>query len=85
MKIVKIDSFLNNLDKNRYKVENISIQETKVITKEENLHFLSLNEIVVRHSKLNTIHFKVLIDNCLLENYSGDGLYSPFVFHATHR
>lgn len=79
----KIDTFLNNLDKNRYKSENISIQETKITTKEETVHFFSLNEIVVREKELNTAHFKVLIDGCLLENYSGDGLLISTSFGST--
>ena len=52
----KIDTFLNNLDKNRFKTENISVQETKITTKEESLHFYSLNEIVIRQQELNTAH-----------------------------
>lgn len=79
----KIDSFLNNLDKNRFKTENISVQETKISTKEDQLHFYSLNEIVIRQKELNTAHFKVLIDNCLLENYSGDGLLISTSFGST--
>ena len=31
----KLDVFLNNLDTNKFKIENISIQETKVNTKKE--------------------------------------------------
>lgn len=79
----KLDSFLNCLDKNRFKIENISIQETKITSKEENFHFLSLNEIVIRQKELNTAHFKVLIDKNLLENYSGDGLLISTSFGST--
>jgi len=79
----KIDTFLNNLDKNRFKKENISIQETKIVTKEENLHFYSLNEIVIRQAELNTAHFKILVDNQLLENYSGDGILISTSFGST--
>lgn len=79
----KIDTFLNNLDKNHFKRETISIQETKITTKEENLHLYSLNEIVIRQNELNTAHFKVLIDGCLLEYYSGDGLLISTSFGST--
>lgn len=79
----KIDAFLNNLDKNRYKTESISVQETKITTKEESLHFYSLNEIVIRQKELNTAHFKVLIDKCLLENYTGDGILISTSFGST--
>ncbi len=79
----KLDTFLNNLDKNRFKTESISIQETKINTKDESLHFFSLNEIVIRQKELNTAHFKVLIDNNLLENYNGDGLLISTSFGST--
>lgn len=79
----KIDAFLNNLDKNRFKTESISVQETKITTKEKSLHFYSLNEIVIRQKELNTAHFKVLIDKCLLENYNGDGILISTSFGST--
>ena len=79
----KIDLFISNLNKNRYKKESISIQETKITTKEETLHLYSLNEIVIRHSQLNTLHLKVLINDFLLENYCGDGLLISTSFGST--
>jgi len=79
----KIDSFINNLNKNRFRIEKISIQETNVNTKEESFHLYSLNEIVLRQKELSTSNFKVSIDNCLLENYAGDGLLISTSFGST--
>lgn len=70
----KIDIFINNLNKNKFKFEKISVQETKITTKEDNLHFYSLNEIVIRQKELNTLNLKIMIDKQLLENYAGDGI-----------
>lgn len=79
----KIDLFINNLNKNQFKLENISIQETNIITAIEESKFYSLNEITIRQSELNTLNLKVMIDNCLLENYAGDGILISTSFGST--
>lgn len=79
----KIDAFLNNLDKNKYKLEKVSIQETKINTKDGSLNLYSLNEIVIRQEELNTINLKILVNKCLLENYTGDGLLISTSFGST--
>ena len=66
--------FVKRLNTDNYKVEEISIQETKIITEDDIYHFDSLNEIVVRNIDFNTFKVPVYVDNELLENFSGDGL-----------
>ena len=79
----KIDSFISNLNKNRFKIEKISIQETKITSKEEVKNLLSLNEIVIREKDLNTLNLKLSVNKCLLENYTGDGLLISTSFGST--
>lgn len=66
--------FVKRLNSDKYKIEEISIQETKVITEDNIYHFDSLNEIVVRNREFNTLKVPVYVDDELLENFTGDGL-----------
>ncbi len=72
--IAECPNFVKRLNSNNFKIEKISIEETKVITTTKIYHFKSLNEIVIRDINLNTLTVPVYIDNELLENFSGDGL-----------
>lgn len=72
--IDKCVDFVKRLNSDNYKIEEIGIQESKVITEDEVLLFDSLNEIVVRDMDFNTMKLGVYIDNELLENFTGDGL-----------
>ncbi len=66
--------FVKRLNSDEYKIEEISIQETKVITEDDIFHFDSLNEIVVRNREFNSLKVPVYVDDELLEDFSGDGL-----------
>lgn len=69
-----IDMFIDRLNNNNYKIESISVQETKVFTKDSSSHFYSLNEIVIREKDLNTICIDIKINDELLETFVGDGV-----------
>ena len=45
--------FVKRLNNNDYKVEEICLQETKVITNQKDFSFNSLNEVVIRNSSLD--------------------------------
>ena len=66
--------FVRRLNSGEYKIENINIQESKVITEDEIHSFDSLNEIVVRNRDFNVLRVPVYVDDELLENFSGDGV-----------
>lgn len=66
--------FVKRLNSDKYKVEEINIQSTKVITEDEIYNFKSLNEIVVRNREFSTLKVPVYVDDELLENFTGDGL-----------
>lgn len=72
--IQECSDFVKRLNSNSYKEEEISIQETKVITENTIYNFNSLNEIVVRKNNFNTLKVPVYVDSELLENFNGDGL-----------
>ena len=66
--------FVKRLNSDEYKIEEISVQETKVITEDKIYHYDSLNEIVIRNSNLKKINLDIKIDNDLLEQFIGDGI-----------
>lgn len=66
--------FVERLNQDDYKEEELSIEETKVITKEDEKTYYSLNEIVLRKDDFSLLKMPVYIDNELLENFTGDGL-----------
>ena len=59
--IEEIDKFVDELKNNKFKVDNIGVQETKVITDKSEYYFYSLNEIVLRQKELNTLILDIKI------------------------
>ena len=78
-----IDIFIDELKKDKYKVDSIGIQETVIKTTEGVFSNYSLNEIVVREKDLNTISLEVKIDEVLLEKFVGDGILVSTSFGST--
>lgn len=74
IKLDDIDIFIDELKKEKYKVEEIGIQETIVIGKNYQDKFFSLNEIVLRDYNLNATKLKIKIEDKILENFVGDGI-----------
>ena len=74
VKVEEIDKFIEELKNNKYKVEEIGIQETIVNCKNSSSRFYSLNEIVVRDKNLKVVKLDINIDNDLLERFLGDGI-----------
>ena len=72
--IADTKDFVKRLNIDNYKIDDVSIQETKVITEDEIYSFNSLNEIVVRSKNFDTLRIPVYVDDELLENFTGDGL-----------
>ena len=66
--------FVKRLNSDADKIEDISVQETKVITEDKIYHYDSLNEIVIRNRDFNALRVPVYVDDELLENFSGDGI-----------
>ena len=83
VKVDDIDNFINNLIIENYKIDNIGIQETKIITSVNTFYFNSLNEIVIRDKNLNTLTLDVMIDSVKLEKFVGDGMLVATSFGST--
>lgn len=79
----EINSFLEKLINNEYKIEEIGVEETKVYTKEGVLSFNSLNELLVRDKDLNTTKLNIFIDGNKLEKFVGDGILISTSFGST--
>lgn len=74
VKIEEVSEFVKSLNDCNYKIEEVGIQETEVVTSEGTYHFYSLNEIVIREKDLNTAILEISVDNAKLEKYIGDGI-----------
>ena len=83
VKVDDIDNFINNLIIENYKIDNIGIQETKVVTSDNTTYFNSLNEIVIRDKNLNTLTLDIMIDSVKLEKFVGDGMLVATSFGST--
>ena len=81
--LLDIDDFIKELKNDDYKVDSVGIQETKVVTKNSDSSFYSLNEIVVRQKELNTFTSDIYIEDFLLEKFVGDGLLIATSFGST--
>ena len=70
----ELDSFIISLKDNKYKIDTVGIQETRVYYNNDNSIFYSLNDIVVRDKDLNATVLKINIDDVNLEKFVGDGI-----------
>ena len=69
-----IDDFLLCLEKEKYKIEKIGVQETNVYSPQSIKSYYSLNEIVIRDIDLKTAYLEININDEILENFVGDGV-----------
>lgn len=70
----EINRLISAIKENEYKIDNMFIQETIVNYNLKTDKICSLNEIIVRNKDLTTAKLDVLVDNDLLEIFTGDGL-----------
>lgn len=81
--VEELDSFIEDLKNNNYKVDEIGVEEVKVITDNEEFNFYSLNEIVIRQKELNVTMLDISIDDVFLEKFVGDGILVSTSFGTT--
>lgn len=74
IKIDDIDDFIYKLNNNLFKIDEIGIQETKIVTEDNTSIFYSLNEIVIRDRDLNTTKLDIKVNDAKLERFIGDGI-----------
>lgn len=70
----KLEKFVEALNNNEFKTDNIGTLETKITTDDSVSRHFSLNEIVIRQMELNAISMEIYIDDCYLETFAGDGV-----------
>lgn len=70
----EIKEFIKCIKENDFKIDNIGIQKTEVVTKDGNSIFYSLNDIVIRDKELNTTMLNIKVDDIILEKFVGDGI-----------
>jgi NAD+ kinase len=70
----EVDKLIDEIKHEKYKIDEIGIQETHIKYQDGEKDFYSLNEIAIRDSILKVLKAKVYIENDLLETFTGDGL-----------
>ena len=70
----EIENFVENIKESNFKIDNIGIQKTQIITQESSSIFYSLNDIVIRDKELNTTILDIQVNNEPLEMFVGDGI-----------
>lgn len=79
----EIDDFIKDLKNNNYKIDDIGIEEVRVVTGNDKYEFYSLNEIVIREKNLNVAMLDISIDDVFLEKFVGDGILISTSFGTT--
>ncbi|HEY8362060.1 MAG TPA: NAD(+)/NADH kinase [Tissierellaceae bacterium] len=69
-----IDDFIEKYLNNDYNVEEISLVDCEICTKQNCFYLTAVNEIVVKGNKSKVIHLEIYIDGNHLERFSGDGV-----------
>ena len=72
--INQIDEFIDEIKNEKFKIEEVGIQETKVKSKRKELNFYSLNDIVIRDKNLKVFKCTIKIDDNIIEDFVGDGV-----------
>lgn len=67
-------NFVKRLKNNDYKIEELSFEENIIFDDNRQIIYNSLNEIVIRKKDFSIFKADILIDNELLEEFSGDGI-----------
>ena len=70
----EIDKLITEIKEEKYKIEEIGIQETYINHGDNEEMFYSLNEIVIRDELLKVLRANILVNNDLLEKFIGDGV-----------
>ncbi len=66
--------FVKRLSSGNYRIEELAVQETKIITEDEIYTYNSLNELVVRNKHFKTLRLPIYVDKEYLEEFAGDGV-----------
>lgn len=70
----EVNKLIEEIKEEKYKIDEIGIQETNIKHKNGEDNYYSLNEIVLRDDNLKVLKASIYIDNDLLEVFNGDGI-----------
>ncbi len=70
----QIEQFIDDYINEDYRINEISLIESEIVTKEITKKIYAVNDIVIKRMDMKTIHLNVFIDKNNLEKISGDGL-----------
>ena len=70
----EIQAFVDSFENGDYKLQTLHPVEAYVYTNNGTFHHLALNEIIVRGSFSQLVHFRIVIDQTIIQNFSGDGV-----------
>lgn len=74
VKLDELELFINELQHQKYRVDQVDIQETIIKHQDKISSFNSFNEIEIRDGNLKTTFLDVKVNNDFLEHFVGDGL-----------
>ncbi len=69
-----LDQFIDDYIHGRFEVLEMSLVESKVITRRKTFTLTGVNEIVVRGQRSKVIHLDIEVDGNHLEKFAGDGI-----------
>lgn len=71
---MELDSFVDKLANEDYSIEEISLIEANVYSRDNCVTLTGINEIVIKGIESRVIHLNIYIDNDHFEKVSGDGV-----------
>ena len=74
VKIDEIDKLIYEIKNEKYKVDEVGIQETLIKHRDGENEYYSLNEIVLRDERLKALKAGIYINQDFLELFNGDGI-----------
>lgn len=69
-----IDEFIHKYINNDFVVEEISLVNAEICTKNKYFFLTGINEIVIKGTKSKVVHLDIFLDSNHLEKFSGDGV-----------
>lgn len=83
IEVHEVPQFIQDLLNNDFFYEDIAVETIDVTSFNDHFQYHCLNEIVLRDKDLHTLHFDLLVDDVLLEEFAGDGMLISTSFGST--
>ncbi|MBQ3307417.1 MAG: NAD(+)/NADH kinase [Bacilli bacterium] len=83
IEVHEVPQFIQDLLNNQFFYEDIAVETIDIHTGYDTVSYHCLNEVVIRDKDLHTLHFDLLIDDVLLEEFAGDGMLISTSFGST--